>query len=112
MNSITLVHRLSSLAFATATALLLGGCAECTQVILGKGDLSNVRPPHGEWRPVGDVKLSGADQRHFEILPGTGTIVNGTEGQTVDIFTTAEYGDLKVSRSEEYTSELQSLTSL
>lgn len=81
-----------------ATASLLGsGCAECTQVILGKGDLSNVRPPTGAWTTAGDVKLNPTDPTRFEILPGTGVIVNGATGKTVDILTTAEYGDLRVS---------------
>lgn len=75
---------------------LLAGCAECTQVILGKGDLSNVSPPHGEWVTAGDVKLNPADPTRFELIPGRGTIVNGTNGKTVDILTTAEYADLKV----------------
>ena len=79
-----------------AVAWILTGCAECTQVILGKGDLSNVRPPHGEWRPAGDVRLKAGDPTKFEILPGSGVIVNGDSGRTVDILTTAEYGDVRV----------------
>lgn len=65
-------------------------------MILAKGDLSNVRPPHGEWRPAGDVRLKAGDPTRFEILPGSGVVVNGESGRTVDILTTAEYGDVKV----------------
>ncbi|MBL9139544.1 MAG: DUF1080 domain-containing protein [Verrucomicrobiales bacterium] len=93
----TLQPILLSAAFTAATALLGSGCAECTQVILGKGDLSNVRPPTGAWKAAGDVKLNPTDPSRFEILPGTGVIVNGPDGKTVDILTTAEYGDLRVS---------------
>lgn len=75
---------------------MLLGCAECTQVILGKGDLSNLRPPHGDWRIASDVQLRAEDPTRFEILPGRGILVNGAEGRTVDALTTAEYGDVRV----------------
>ena len=77
-------------------SILLAGCAECTQVILGKGDLSNIRPPHGDWVAAGDVRLKPGDPTKFEILPGSGVVVNGESGKTVDILTTSEYGDLRV----------------
>lgn len=80
----------------TALAALLAGCAERNQVILGMGDLSAVRPPHGEWRTAGDVRLKPDKPTRFEILPGTGVIVNGESGRTVDILTTAEHGDAEV----------------
>lgn len=77
-------------------AAVLAGCAECTQVILGKGDLSNVRPPHGDWRTAGDVRLDPTNPARFEPTAGRGVIYNG-DGKTLDIFTTAEYADLRVS---------------
>ncbi len=78
------------------TVVLVAGCAECTQVILGKGDLSNIRQPHGEWVSTGGVEVDPADPKRFVLLPGTGTVVNGRGGKTVDILTTAEYGDVRV----------------
>lgn len=89
---LTLAH----LGGVAALAVLVTGCAECTQVILGKGDLSNVRPPHGEWRTAGDVRLKAGDPTRFEMLPGSGVVVNGESGKTVNILTTAEYGDVRV----------------
>ncbi|MBX3744896.1 MAG: DUF1080 domain-containing protein [Verrucomicrobiae bacterium] len=77
-------------------ALALLGCAECTQVILGKGDLSNTRAPHGDWQPAGDIRLDPDNPSRFHIVPGTGVIVNGREGRTVDLLTTAEYADVRV----------------
>ena len=77
-------------------SVLLAGCAECTQVILGKGDLSNVRPPHGDWTAASAVALKAGDPTRFDITPGTGVIVNGASGKTLDILTTAEYGDVRV----------------
>jgi hypothetical protein len=80
-----------------AVSVLLVGCAECTQMILAKGDLSNVRAPHGAWQQAGDVRLDPADPTRFEIVPGKGVLVNGPTGGTVDALTTAEYADVKVS---------------
>ena len=95
MNSSSLLTRLAGAASLAGLAFLLGGCAECTQVILGKGDLSNVRPPHGDWQTVGDVKLDPANPAQFVPVPGKGTIVNGA-GKTVDILSTAEYADMRL----------------
>ncbi len=91
-----LVSGAAATATLTALAALLTGCAECTQHILAKGDLSNVRPPHGDWASVGDVRLSPGDPAKFEPLPGKGVIYNGPNGRTVDILSTAEYADLRV----------------
>ncbi|MGE3311775.1 MAG: DUF1080 domain-containing protein [Limisphaerales bacterium] len=82
--------------FLVGLAVVLAGCAECTQAILAKGDLSNIRPPHGDWRAAGDVRLKAGDPTKFEIVDGTGVVVNGESGGTVNILTTAEYGDLSV----------------
>ncbi len=90
------LHAAANFGVLAGLAVLLAGCAECTQVILGKGDLSNIRPPHGDWRSGGDVRLKAGDPTKFEILPGSGVVVNGESGKTVDILTTAEYGDLRV----------------
>lgn len=87
---------LARVATLAALGALLAGCAECTQVILGKGDLSNVRQPHGDWQVAGDVKLDPSDPARFVPVPGTGVIYNGASGRTVDILTTAEYADLRV----------------
>ncbi len=95
MRSNERFHTATASGLLAGLAVLLSGCAECTQVILGKGDLSNMRPPYGEWRPAGDVMLKASDPTKLEIVPGTGVIVNGESGRTVDILTTAEYGDMR-----------------
>ncbi len=77
-------------------AVLLTGCAECTQVILGKGDLSNFRPPHQDWTAAKEVKLI-PESSLFDIVPGKGAVVNGSSGEAADLITTAEYGDVKLS---------------
>lgn len=88
-------HRLAALS-ALATAALLSGCAECTQHLLAKGDFANIRPPTGDWQTAGDVHLSPSNPARFEAVPGKGVIHNGN-GRTVDILSTAEYGDVRVS---------------
>jgi hypothetical protein len=80
-----------------ALATVLAGCAECTQVLLAKGDLSNLRPPYGAWQPAANVRLDPANPSLFDIVPGTGVIVNGSGGKTVDLLTAVDYGDLRVS---------------
>ena len=96
MNNSPILSRLAGVLSLAAAGLLLAGCAECTQVILGKGDLSNIRPPHGDWQSVGDVKLDPGNPAKFVLVPGKGVVVNGTGGRTVDILTTAEYADIRV----------------
>jgi len=90
------LHATFNVGILAGLAIFLAGCAECTQVILGKGDLSNIRPPHGDWRAAGDVRLKSGDPTQFELLPGSGVVVNGESGKTVDILTTSDYGDLRV----------------
>lgn len=92
----SLLARLAGALSLATLGLVLGGCAECTQVILGKGDLSNIRPPHGDWQTVGDVKLDPSDPKKFVLVPGKGVVVNGPGGRTVDILTTAEYADMRL----------------
>lgn len=94
--SLARFRTLAALGTLATLGTLLAGCAERTHVILGKGDLSTIRPPHGEWRAAGEVRLKTGKPTRFEILPGTGVIVNGESGRTVDILTTAEYGDVEV----------------
>lgn len=77
-------------------AALWQGCAECTQMILAKGDLANLRAPTGQWQAVGDVHLDPANPARLSASPGQGAIYNGPDGRTVDALTTAEYADVRV----------------
>lgn len=89
-----LLARAGVLASLAAVAALLAGCAECTQLMLAKGDFSNLRAPTGDWQVAADVRLGAADPARFDAVPGRGVIFNGN-GRTVDVMTTAEYGDLR-----------------
>jgi Domain of Unknown Function (DUF1080) len=53
------------------------------------------RRPH-EWRVAGGVRLRDDDPEAFAIEPGTGIMVNGDQGRTVDIHTIAEHGSCEL----------------
>lgn len=50
----------------------------------------------GEWTTARAVSLDPADPTRFRIEPGTGVLVNGPKGRTVDLLTEAEFGDVEL----------------
>lgn len=85
-----------------ALAALLSGCASCP--ICGKGgkqslfsgnDLAGWRQPVGEWVAAQAVSLDTADPKKFALQPGTGVLVNGEKGRTVNLLSEAEHGDVE-----------------
>ena len=48
------------------------------------------------WRVAGGVRLHPDDDKLFEIDPGTGLMLNGDDGRTVDILTTLEHGSCEL----------------
>jgi hypothetical protein len=59
-------------------------------------DLSAYRSPTAEWEAVQAVILDPADFSRLKTVPGTGVLVNGSEGRTVDLLTREEFGDIEV----------------
>jgi hypothetical protein len=59
-------------------------------------DLSAWRPPTGDWRVVGAVKLDSADPRRLAFTPGSGILVNGPAGKAPDLVTRRDFGDVVV----------------
>jgi hypothetical protein len=49
-----------------------------------------------EWQVAGGVRLREADPGFFVIEPGTGIMVNGEAGRTVDIYSTVEHGSCEL----------------
>jgi hypothetical protein len=49
------------------------------------------------WRVAGDVRTDPADDRVFQIDPGTGLLVNGDTGRTADLHTVLEHGSCELS---------------
>jgi hypothetical protein len=65
-------------------------------VVLFNGtDFSNWQTPAGEWCAAKSVSLDKTDPRKFVIEPGAGIMVNGPKGNTTDIFTKTEHGDVQ-----------------
>ena len=63
--------------------------------LIGK-DFSMWRPEMGTWQIVDDVMMSAEDPKRFATVPGSGVIVNGPEGNTANIFSKADFADVKV----------------
>jgi hypothetical protein len=85
---------------AVAASLLLAGVTlgadqAAKQVLFNGKDLSGWRQPTGEWMAVGNVRLDPADSKKFLLEPGTGALVTGAKGQTVNLLTAAEFGDME-----------------
>lgn len=54
------------------------------------------RAPIGDWRVAGAVPLDPENPRRFAIQEGTGILVNGEKGRTVNLFTHPEHGDCEL----------------
>lgn len=49
----------------------------------------------GDWMTAGDVPVDSKNDRAFAIQKGSGILVNGQQGRTVNLFTTEEFGDIE-----------------
>jgi hypothetical protein len=49
----------------------------------------------GTWQIVGEVKMNPENEKLLAATPGLGVIINGPDGRTVDMFSKAEFGDVK-----------------
>ncbi len=58
-------------------------------------NLHGWRAPTGEWQAVGGVALDPADPGRFRVTPGSGVLLNGASGRTVNLLTEAEWGDVE-----------------
>lgn len=81
------------------TLLLLNGCATPPDInreisLFNGRDLTGWRQPTGKWMAAQAVPLDAADNRKFKVQPGSGVLVNGTNGPTSNILTEFEHGDV------------------
>jgi len=67
---------------------------EWTDLTPGPGMACWTKRPPGEWAMVGKTVKDPANERAIAVEPGTGTIYNGPKGNTNNIFTDAEHGDV------------------
>ena len=79
--------------------LLLAVCtsvkASSKNVVLTGGDFSQWGDNTGQWQIVGGVFMKPDNNRLLDSKPGTGIILNGPTGRTSNLFSKAEFGDIK-----------------
>jgi hypothetical protein len=63
---------------------------------VGDDGLAAWRGDTGTWVAAGDATLDPADPKRLEAAPGTGVLVNGPDGRTVDLLSRLEHGDAEV----------------
>ena len=83
------------LLFVGIFCFLLATCAQAEQVTLTSSNFSAWRGDTGQWEIVGDVFPDPADEKLRSSKPGTGAVVNGPTGRTSNLFSKAEFGDVK-----------------
>jgi HEAT repeat protein len=59
------------------------------------GDFSAWRENTGTWQIAGDVSMDAENEKRLAAKPGSAVFVNGPEGRTVDLFSKAEFSDVK-----------------
>lgn len=65
-------------------------------ILFNGSNLEGWRQPHGDWRIAKNVSLNAAAPEVFVMAPGTGVMVNGDTGRTVDLMTEKEFGDFEL----------------
>jgi sugar phosphate isomerase/epimerase len=83
----------------TAVALLLCGTvaigSDSQRLPLTGNDLSAWRGDTGDWAVVQDVTLAPGDEKALASKAGTGAMVNGPTGRTVNLLSKQEFGDVR-----------------
>jgi sugar phosphate isomerase/epimerase len=70
-------------------------CSECHKLSLTGDNLSAWRNPTGDWSVVQDAMLAPGNEKLLTTQPGTGTIINGPAGKTVNLLSRQEFGDVR-----------------
>jgi sugar phosphate isomerase/epimerase len=68
---------------------------QTVRVYLVGDDLSVWRGNTGQWQIFGDVFMSPQNENLLSSKPGTGVVLNGPTGRTVNLLTKKEFGDVK-----------------
>jgi hypothetical protein len=96
-------HRLRPLArlvllnFVACTCWIQTIAVADEAIVLAAGnDLSGWRQPSGEWAAAKSVALDATDTTKFSVTAGEGVIFNGPKFKTVNLVTTAEFGDVEI----------------
>lgn len=92
-----MTKRQSKMASLLLAPLLLGlGQITSQAVDLFNGkDLAGWRKSTGDWMAAKAVSLDRADPEKFLVTPGTGILVNGEKGHSVNLISEPEFGDIQ-----------------
>ena len=82
-----------SLVFASILVLTMAGAGR--QELFSGKNLAGWRAPTGNWTVAKAVRLDPANPERFVLTPGTGVLVNGPAGRTVDLVSEIEFGDIQ-----------------
>jgi hypothetical protein len=77
------------------TAPLWGAEKPAQRELFNGRDLAGWRKPAGAWQAAQAVPLDKQDLKRFSIQPGEGVLVNGPDGQTSNLLTEWEHGDVE-----------------
>ena len=74
--------------------LLLTTLGAAEKVSLTGGDFSAWQVDTGQWQVVGEAFTDPANEKMLNTKPGTGVIVNGPAGRSLNLLSKAEFGDI------------------
>ena len=75
--------------------LILATISPAQMIKLTSDDFSAWRDNTGQWQVVGDAFTDPANEKLLKGKPGTGAMLNGPTGRTSNLFSRAEFGDVK-----------------
>jgi hypothetical protein len=65
-------------------------------ILMDQKSLDAWKNPSKDWIVAGDVTLDPDNPKKLKTRPGTGVFVNGPKGNTADLYTKEDYGDIEV----------------
>jgi sugar phosphate isomerase/epimerase len=78
-----------------ASAVAGRDCSECHKLHLTGNDFAEWRSDTGDWQNAGDAQLNPENEKLLMTRSGSGALVNGPTGKTVNLFSKREFGDLR-----------------
>jgi sugar phosphate isomerase/epimerase len=78
-----------------ATVAAGRNCSECHKLHLTGNDFAEWRNDRGDWQNAGDAQLNPENEKLLMTRSGSGALVNGPTGKTVNLFSQREFGDLR-----------------
>ncbi len=70
-------------------------CSSCHKLHLTGGDFSAWRSETGDWQNAGDAQLNPENEKLLVTRSGSGALLNGPTGKTVNLFSKQEFGDVR-----------------